>query len=373
MKDTILVNLVSDQTIPNVQFVKWYFNQNHLPMKIILLSTKEMEKKQKSECIKNALALPESFLEWEIILTDENDISKTKNVLKENLDKQKYKNIIVNITGGTKLMSLAVFDFFNGKPNTKIFYQPIGKELQEIFPEQKRFDMFEILSLEEYLKAHGISYKFSNECVKDWNYNKSVYDLVIEKNRELIKGMLHLQNNSYFKNVFKRKDFLDFTQLDDSKFTEIGSQSATKENMCNLLKSFGFNPEKVEEKHIRYVTGGWFEEFVYQKVCNEYQNVDEKNVALNVTIQKENDKNELDVIYLDKDNKLHVIECKSFVDGNEGNKVLNDALYKLQAIIKSKFGLFVKQHLYTKSIIDKETPLNRASEFGIDIKDGNAI
>ena len=51
MKDTILVNLVSDQTIPNVQFVKWYFNQNHLPMKIILLSTKEMEKKQKSECI----------------------------------------------------------------------------------------------------------------------------------------------------------------------------------------------------------------------------------------------------------------------------------------------------------------------------------
>ena len=371
MKDTILVNLVSDQTIPNVQFVKWYFNQNHLPMKIFLLSTKEMEKKQKSECIKSALALPENFVEWETILTDENDISKTKNVLKENLDKQKYKNIIVNITGGTKLMSLAVFDFFNGKPNTKIFYQPIGKELQEIFPEQKKFDMFEILSLEEYLKAHGISYKLSNECVKDWNYNKSVYELVIEKNRELIKGMLHLQNNSYFKNVFKRKDFLDFTQLDDSKFTEIGSQSATKENMCNLLKSFGFNPEKVEEKHIRYITGGWFEEFVYQKVCNEYQNVDEKNVALNVTIQKGNDKNELDVIYLDKDNKLHVIECKSFVD--EGNKVLNDALYKLQAIIKSKFGLFVKQHLYTKSIIDKETPLNRASEFGIDIKDGNVI
>ena len=48
MKDTILVNLVSDQTIPNVQFVKWYFNQNHLPMKIFLLSTKEMENKQKS-------------------------------------------------------------------------------------------------------------------------------------------------------------------------------------------------------------------------------------------------------------------------------------------------------------------------------------
>ena len=94
---------------------------------------------------------------------------------------------------------------------------------------------------------------------------------------------------------------------------------------------------------------------------------------MNVTIQKGNDKNELDVIYLDKDNKLHVIECKSFVDGNEGNRVLNDALYKLQAIIKSKFGLYVKQHLYTKSIIEKETPLNRAKEFGIDIKGGTQL
>lgn len=54
-------------------------------------------------------------------------------------------------------------------------------------------------------------------------------------------------------------------------------------------------------------------------------------------------------------------------------KAINDALYKLQAIIKSKFGLYVKQHLYTKSIIEKETPLNRAKEFGIDIKDGTQL
>ena len=117
MKDTILVNLVSEQTIPNVQFIKWYFNQNHLPMKILLLSTREMEQKEKSKCIKSALSLPETFVEWETILTDENDISKTQNILKDCLANQKYKNVIVNITGGTKLMSLAVFDFFNGKPN----------------------------------------------------------------------------------------------------------------------------------------------------------------------------------------------------------------------------------------------------------------
>ena len=75
--------------------------------------------------------------------------------------------------------------------------------------------MFEVLSLKEYLDAHGISYKYDNECVKDWNYNKTVYDLCVADNRELIKGMIALQNNSYFNNVYKRKDFLDFTQIEE--------------------------------------------------------------------------------------------------------------------------------------------------------------
>ena len=47
MKETILVNLVSEQTIPNVQFIKWYFNKKQTPMKILLVSTKEMEQKEK--------------------------------------------------------------------------------------------------------------------------------------------------------------------------------------------------------------------------------------------------------------------------------------------------------------------------------------
>lgn len=373
MERTILVNLVSEQTIPNVQFIKWYFNKKQTPMKILLVSTKEMEQKEKSLFIKNALHFSDSFVEWETIHTDGNDISKTENILTDYFRDNEYKNIIVNITGGTKIMSLAAFDFFNNKPNTEIFYQPIGKELQELYPNKQKYDMFEVLSLKEYLDAHGISYKYDNECVKDWNYNKTVYDFCVADNRELIKGMIALQNNSYFKNVYKKKDFLDFTQIEEEKFIAINHPAATKENMIKILQIFGFDVSRIEHKHIRYITGGWFEEYVYQKICNEYHNVDEKNVALNVTIQKGNDKNELDVIYLDKDNKLHVIECKSFVDGNEGNRVLNDALYKLQAIIKSKFGLYVKQHLYTKSIIEKETPLNRAKEFGIDIKDGTQL
>ncbi len=373
MTNTILVNLVSDQTLPNVQFIKWYFKENPENLKVLFISTKKMEEKQKSDCIKKALFSLDKFIEWETIQTDENDLNKTRELLEKYFEKSAYKKTVVNITGGTKLMSLAVFNFFNGKENCKIYYQPIGKSLQELYPEAHKYDIFELLTLEEYLYANGISFSFSNECVKDWDFNKCVYDLYVKENRSDIAGLVALQNTSYFKNIFKRKNFLDLTEVEEEKFFVEGFPTVSKERVISLVKVFGFDEHKIEDKQIRYITGGWFEEYVYQKICREYGNVDEKNVALNVNIQKGNDKNELDVIYLDKDNQLHVIECKSFVDGKEGQKVLNDALYKLQAIIKSKFGLYVKQHLYTKSIIEKETPLNRAKEFGIQITDGKEL
>lgn len=373
MKDAIIVNLVSDQTIPNVQFIKWFVKQNLGQIKVLLVTTKEMERKDKSNCIKNALSSLENFLEWETLTTDGNSLPSISKDLEKYFLNQSYKKIIANITGGTKLMSLAAFDFFKNQTNVEIYYQPIGQELQKLFPVQQNYSINELLSLEEYMNAHGIKFKYSNNCVRDWEYNKSVYENAVLPNRELIKGMLALQNDPHFKGIYKRKDFVDFTLIDGSKFEAINSENATKENMCSLLQSFDFDIHKVEKKDIRYITGGWFEEYVYQKICNEYTNVDAKNVALNVSIEKGDDKNELDVIYLDKENKLHIVECKSFVEGQEGIKVLNDALYKAQAIIKSKFGLFVKQHLFTKSVVEKQPQLNRAREFGIDLKDGNEI
>lgn len=372
-RNTVLICLVSEQTIPNVQFIKWYCKDNIQKMRILFLSTRDMEKREKSKHIQAGLALIDKFLEYEVITTDENDIAATTEIFEKYFCENRFYKTVVNITGGTKLMSLAAYQFFIKRENTEIYYQPIGKPLQQLYPETRGYDVFEILTLEEFLSSHGINYSFDNACVKDWDFNKTVFDLVVKDHHPLIKKMVALQNNSWFKNRWKKKDFLNFEEIPDEKFSDIEGASVNKEEICGLIGLFGFDPRKVAAADVRYITGGWFEEYVYQKICNEYGNVDEKNVALNVNISKGNDRNELDIIYLDRDNKLHVIECKSFLDGKEGGKILNDALYKLQAIIKSKFGLFVKQHLYTKSIIEKETPLARAREFGIDIKDGNDV
>ena len=282
-----------------------------------------------------------------------------------------HDSYVVNITGGTKLMSLAAYNIFSNKNNCEIFYQPINQPLQRIYPKYEEYEITELLTLDEYIKSQGIVYKYNNACEKNYDFNKDVYRNVIEPNRDAIKDMVAMQNNSYFRNIFKRKDTINFEEIPEEKFVTPEGNKIDKLTVLNVVKAFEFDVKAFTKSNLRYITGGWFEEYVYQKVKNENNIIDE-NIALNVQINKGNDHNELDVAYI-KNNQLHVIECKSFLDGKEGDKILNDALYKLNAIMKSKFGIDAVSYLYTQSFINKESALNRASEFGIKIIDGNRL
>ena len=220
-KSKLIITLVSEQTIPNVQFLKWYFSNNLRTVDLLCISTKKMEQKNKSLYTKNALSYLEKFISnTETIIVEENNIDDIKEKLNGFMSKNHYQSIVSNITGGTKVMSLALYECACTLQNSEIFYQPIGEDLQKLFPNKENFSVSELLTLDEYMSANGISYKTDNNCTKDYEYNKCVYDLVIEPNRDFIKGFNALQNNPWFKNQFKRKDFLDFT---DRKSTRLNS------------------------------------------------------------------------------------------------------------------------------------------------------
>ena len=373
MTDSLIIILVSDQTVQNVQFLKWYFRSNLQTIDLLFVSTDKMEEKQKSYCIQNALDYTAKYInESKTICVKENSLSDVKEKLSKITGSWQHKNYIVNITGGTKIMSLAAYEFFSTFDNSRIFYQPIAKDLEQIFPEQKEFEVKELLTLEEYMKAYGISFRYDNECLMNYDFNKTIYEKIIKDNRESLKPIVAMQNNSYFKNIFKRKDSVDFTQIPDEKFVTPEGNKIEKSTVLETLSNFPFDLKAITHAQLKYITGGWFEEFVYQKIKDELK-LSDQNIALNVNIEKQGDKNELDVAYLDSNNKLHVIECKSFVDGKEGKKVLDDALYKLQAIMKTKFGLNAVPHLYTQSNIGEGSALNRAKEFGIQIVDGKLL
>ena len=372
--DILVLTLISKQTMPNVQFIKWYFRNYAQPVDLFFISTVAMEKLEKSQNIFSVIEpLAEYFGKPNIIKVKENDLGDIKSCINEVIDKKEYTKVIANITGGTKLMSLGLFECCKNLPNTEIYYQPIEKKLQKIFPKYEEYNIDDIVTLEEYLKAHGITYERKNyEQIKDYAFNKNVCAAVVMSNKETIRCMCSMQNRAYFKNWKKNKP-LNFKTIDESELATVDGSPIQRENICKVIKELGWD-ESLSYRQLRYITGGWFEEYVYQHIKNTCD-IQDENIAINLKIKNrrtKEDVNELDVVFLDKNNRLHVIECKSFVENDE-SKILNDALYKLQAIIKTKFDLSVKSYLYTKSIVERESILCRAEDFGITIKDGNEI
>lgn len=48
MEKTLIISLISEQTVPNIQFMKWYWNEHiSLQSDLLFISTEEMEKKRK--------------------------------------------------------------------------------------------------------------------------------------------------------------------------------------------------------------------------------------------------------------------------------------------------------------------------------------
>ncbi len=370
---TAVITLISEQTIPNVQFLKWFFKNHLQTVDMIFISTKKMEEKRKSEDIINTIAsLSQFFSAHSIIIVDENCLADIQTRIMSELQNKKYTKIIANITGGTKLMSLAVYEVCKSFAYAEIYYQPIDKSLQKIYPDYAEYDISELLTLYEYMTAHGVQYTADNYCVKEYSYNQHVYELLIKNNRELIKLLVELQNTPYFKNTFKKKKSINITAVEEDRLQTQQGKKIDKDAFCALLDVAGFDKTALKRRELAYLTGGWFEEYVYQKIKAQH-GIQEQNIALNVEIEKGSDKNELDVVWLDAKNQLNVIECKSFLEGIE-NKVLNDALYKLQAIMKSKFGLRTASYLYTKSSLsEKRSALHRAEEFGIKIVCGEQV
>lgn len=378
MEDKLcVVVLVSTQTVPNVLFLKWILKKNPTScFDLFFISTNAMEKNQKSNAIWNALEdNHKSFLRQETILVSENDMADVQKEIGQMADFTSYKKIDVSITGGTKLMSIASYQFFCKFKNAQIFYQPISDSLQELYPNQDIFSDVENLTLSEYFNAFNLKFSFSNNCVKDWNYNKNVLSK-IESCAEGRKYLFDIQNEKHFKRRLDEKKILDLTDLNQDYlgklFPSINLQKVT-DTILETVKLFDFNPKNIRRDEFRYITGGWFEEFVFQKTMEEQHLKAGKSIALNVTIESPNKtNNELDVVYVDEKNTLHIIECKSFIDQKSQGELLNNTIYKVQAL-KAKFGLTVKSHLYTMSVIDKDSVLNRTTDFGISIFDRSKL
>ncbi|WP_044469483.1 Card1-like endonuclease domain-containing protein [Mannheimia massilioguelmaensis] len=257
-------------------------------------------------------------------------------------------SIALNLTGGTKPMSLAAYSVFSayGKGNDAFYVDTSNHRFSFLTNKENSFNMQLELKVKNYLLAYG--YKtLKSERTFNKKANELFFDFFIKNyhlNKNLISTLNYYADEASKNQVFYFNDKECNTSLynliydiaEETRLVEIDSK---KIDFKGNYKLFG---------------GGWLECFVFQEVKKlnhiddiemslEYANsaFDQKQKNSSETNSGRN--NEFDVAFIAK-NKLHIIECKAkrMDKGGAGEEdETQDIIHKIKSL-KNNMGTMAK-------------------------------
>lgn len=292
----VLISLISAQTLPNIQFIRHFQNVD----RYVFLTTKKMNIEGRVNWIVKSSKIKKEFRQ--VIIDAEKKNECYDNLVKSN-QFSKTDEYVVNLTGGTKMMALAAYEYFIKNHSTTIYYIPINEQkVFEIYPNNSVQDLLIDLNLYEYLDAYGINIISEN---KSYNSRKE----------EAIKVFNHIAK-IHEENKIQRK-----------------------------LE----HPHTLSSKEDRkFYSGEWFEIWM-TNIIKQDLNISDKHISMSLKLNKiaqpSHSYNEFDVMFV-KDNRLFIIECKYFNTGKFLKKKVNQDLYKL-GTLRNNMGLYANARFAT--------------------------
>ncbi|GHT29237.1 hypothetical protein AGMMS49574_05420 [Bacteroidia bacterium] len=250
--------------------------------------------------IEYALGLEENTVQR--IIVSEEDLNKMLHKL-ESVPFSKDDRFIVNLTCGTKIMSIGVYEYFS-RFDSSFYYIPIGKNKIEDVRTSEDIPLNYRVNLKEYLTLYGLTFEKEGELLHTEEETKDLF------------------------NRFKRANF-------------------NRYRVPEILNAQTL-PKEIDR---RYYSGVWFEEYTYLRIKEE-KGLAADYIWRGVKLFRPDsgliNDNEIDVMYV-IDNKLYVGECKMSLSGTpmlKDTALLEQYMYKLAAISKD-FGLAVNPYIFT--------------------------
>jgi hypothetical protein len=366
----ILISLVSEMTIPNILVacqkqadILWF------------ISTPKMEREGRTEWIKNALVLrgclpQESNIGTRIVDQDslEDCKAKIQSLIEEVEEEVEFT---LNMTGGNKVMAIAAYDILvKSGHRLKIGYMPIGRsEFIQIFPERKPLKVNRIeqrLNLEEYLAGYG--FKIQNKA-----HFPELRDKVVsrrETSEWIFDNYAHLTSilDQFYRFLGEKRSHRKcrFDVKMEAPLTEMEKQHLNR----NGFEVCGADERQIRKdlsKHeIQYWTGGWFEEYVFDRINELRCGGILDDCMLGMKIESSGgSSNDLDVAFM-KDNCFYYVECKTLGDESDAT-IINHEVYKKSAI-STLLGKGEKRaFICTTHSKCPDHLKNRAADYGIEI------
>lgn len=247
----------------------------------------------------------------------------------------------VNLSGGTRLMSIAAQQVLS-EVGAKFYFMPVDRNViihSQIDDENDNnddivSDIKYSLTVKEYLNINNISATFKT----------------VQQPKAYTEGFLELFTNSYF----SQNEHRIIAELRDLRNKDIRIPDI--EGLSKLLEDIKFpisNARELSSTEIQYLTGGWFEEYIYYFVKNT---IKPRDIVIGADVQRVGaiSHNDLDVVFT-MNNRLFAIECKTGVGvGKKPEKgevsLYHKMVYKACALKESLLGL--RSHAYIFSLND---------------------
>lgn len=321
MIDTHLC-LVSTQPIPNLASV---FDRRQPPQQVVLLVSEKMQ--QYATWLQQALQQRQIKSEvWP--LRDPYDCEHIKQRVAALLERKDLGTLALNVTAGTKIMSLAAYEVFRERGLPIFYVHPQKDLLIPLIPAGPARELPDQLKLEEFFQVHG--YQVT-----------SLRRKTITRARQQLGERL-VEKVSLFSHALGPLNYLAGTA---ENRPSLQSDRIAKKNwatngfklLVDLLVDQGLlrvgNDHFIftSEEDRFFVNGGWLEEYLFSRIDRLRNRFKIQDSAMSVQVESSTGtKNEIDVALL-HNNRLFLIECKTRrFRGNQaaGSK----ALYRMDSL-----------------------------------------
>lgn len=326
-KFDVHVCTISNELTPN--FIP-AIHEEFMPKALVLLVSLDMT--QKAEQFKSVMQdhYPnirihtlkiDDIYNMDEIKTKVNDYIETYIEDHENAEKQ----IVLNTTGGTKLISFELLSLFNSWGLDSFYFKIENSEVlylnqyddKDKTPQKDLVLIPKKIDLAGYLKLHD----HEIDSTEEYEANPKKQALF----QELITYSDCYQAELSHLNFEINKVADSILEIPLSNATLSVIDLFVQAGVCRLKgKTLVFDTKKDKN----FVRGGWFEEYVYSAVL-ELDKIQALKLGVQIKSAAENVKkpNELDVSFM-RGNRLHIIECKTanYETGQakkEGTKDLN--------------------------------------------------
>ena len=331
-----IVSIVSDQTLPNYIFIKEMYKPGD---SLLFISSEKMY--PKVSYIISTLAYTDEY--QVVLLEDENNWEVMKAQICSQLSSD--TTYIVNLTGGTKFMALAVKEAFENF-QSNFAYIPLP---QNVFMSPQSAISVPIkyrVSVKEYLSLYGLKLvSAGKQTTQSLTTTNNMFTLFTEKQL----------SPAEFDIIDKLRAYRDYNIDISTVETKDGTDKKPQiPGLCFFLnfleRTIGLvwerQDNKLHKEVIQYLTGGWFEEYIYHLMTTFIKPTD---IQLGMLISSKNttdfnNKNDLDVVFT-KGNKLFVVECKTGIP-NGKLSAFKEIVNKATALNQTLLGLYAQSFIF---------------------------